>query len=77
MLLVISLPALCLLPFVSKAYNIDDPLFVWGARQIVAHPLDLDAGAGFYNDQWGPLAYFIGPTPKEAVVAALFDPSAR
>jgi len=33
--------------------------------------------AGFYNDQWGPLPYFIGPTPKEAVVAALFDPSAR
>jgi 4-amino-4-deoxy-L-arabinose transferase-like glycosyltransferase len=32
--------ALCLLPFVGKAFHIDDPLFVWVARHIVEHPLD-------------------------------------
>jgi 4-amino-4-deoxy-L-arabinose transferase-like glycosyltransferase len=30
----------CLLPFVNKAFHIDDPLFIWSARQILAHPLD-------------------------------------
>ncbi len=49
MLMVVLLPALCLLPFVNKAYNIDDPLFVWGARQIVAHPLDFFG----FEANWG------------------------
>src|SRR6516164_8039620 len=30
----------CLLPFVGKAYHIDDPLFVWTAQQISQHPFD-------------------------------------
>jgi 4-amino-4-deoxy-L-arabinose transferase-like glycosyltransferase len=31
---------LCLLPFVNKAFHMDDPLFVWTAQQIQKHPLD-------------------------------------
>jgi 4-amino-4-deoxy-L-arabinose transferase-like glycosyltransferase len=31
---------LSLLPFVDKAFHIDDPLFLWTARQIQTHPLD-------------------------------------
>ena len=27
-------------PFLNKPFNIDDPLFIWAARQIQAHPLD-------------------------------------
>jgi hypothetical protein len=30
----------CLLPFSGKAFNMDDPLFLWSAQQIVHHPLD-------------------------------------
>ena len=30
----------CLAPFAGKAFHIDDPLFIWTARQIVEHPLD-------------------------------------
>jgi 4-amino-4-deoxy-L-arabinose transferase-like glycosyltransferase len=30
----------CLLPFVARPLHIDDPLFVWCARHIAAHPLD-------------------------------------
>lgn len=30
----------CLLPFVNKAFHIDDPLFIWCAKQIQSHPLD-------------------------------------
>jgi hypothetical protein len=32
--------AACLLPFVNKAYHIDDPLFLYAARQIQADPLN-------------------------------------
>lgn len=30
----------CLGPFIAKPFNMDDPLFVWTARQIHAHPLN-------------------------------------
>lgn len=39
-MLLVGLTAACLLPFVGKAFNIDDPLFVWAAQHIRAHPLD-------------------------------------
>jgi 4-amino-4-deoxy-L-arabinose transferase-like glycosyltransferase len=29
-----------LLPFLAKPFNIDDPLFIWAAHQIQAHPAD-------------------------------------
>lgn len=32
--------AACLLPFVGRPLNIDDPMYVWAAEQIRAHPLD-------------------------------------
>jgi 4-amino-4-deoxy-L-arabinose transferase-like glycosyltransferase len=35
-----SLPVLLMLPFLSKAYHVDDPLFVWTAKQIVNNPWD-------------------------------------
>ena len=39
-LLLVALTLLALLPFVGKAFHIDDPLFVWTAKQIQAEPLD-------------------------------------
>ena len=30
----------CLVPFINKAFCVDDPLFLWAAAQIQAHPLD-------------------------------------
>lgn len=30
----------CLVPFIGKAFHIDDPLFVWCARHIQSHPGD-------------------------------------
>jgi hypothetical protein len=30
----------CLLPWINKAFCIDDPLFLWAAAQVQAHPLD-------------------------------------
>ena len=36
-------------PFLAKPFNIDDPLFIWAAHQIQAHPAD---PYGF-NVEWG------------------------
>ncbi len=34
------LPVVLLLPFLNRAYNIDDPMFVWMAQHVVEAPLD-------------------------------------
>jgi 4-amino-4-deoxy-L-arabinose transferase-like glycosyltransferase len=39
----------CLLPFLGKAFHMDDPLFIWTARHIQSHPVDF---YGFSVD-WG------------------------
>lgn len=40
-LLVLTVVALaCLLPFLDKAFHMDDPLFIWTAQQVRSHPLD-------------------------------------
>jgi hypothetical protein len=36
----LALTLLCLLPFVGKAFHIDDTLFVWAAKHITKKPLD-------------------------------------
>jgi 4-amino-4-deoxy-L-arabinose transferase-like glycosyltransferase len=48
-ILLVLLTLACLLPFVNKAFHIDDTAFVWIAKQIVKHPLD---PYGF-NVVWG------------------------
>src|SRR4030095_11556044 len=35
-----ALTLAALLPFLNKAYDIDDPLFLWMGQQIMRHPLD-------------------------------------
>jgi 4-amino-4-deoxy-L-arabinose transferase-like glycosyltransferase len=46
----LTLAVLALLgPFLGKPFHIDDPLFIWAARQIQAHPAD---PYGF-NVEWG------------------------
>src|ERR1700728_1456344 len=68
--LVLALALLaCLLPFSGKAFNVDDTLFIYVARQITHHPLDpygfkvnwfLDAVAVAYETKNPPLAaYYI------------------
>lgn len=39
-LLLVALTAVCLLPFAGKAFNMDDPLFIWVAQFIQSNPLD-------------------------------------
>jgi hypothetical protein len=49
----------CLLPFLGKAFHMDDPLFIWTAQHIQAHPVDF---YGFKVD-WG-----LEDTPMTAVM---------
>jgi tetratricopeptide (TPR) repeat protein len=39
-LLVVLVPLLCLVPFVTKAFHTDDTLFLWAAKNIQNHPGD-------------------------------------
>jgi 4-amino-4-deoxy-L-arabinose transferase-like glycosyltransferase len=38
--LLIIATVICVVPFSGTAFRIDEPLFIWAARQIVSHPLD-------------------------------------
>ncbi|MDH5203719.1 MAG: glycosyltransferase family 39 protein, partial [Nitrospirota bacterium] len=40
LIILTMLTLICLAPFADKAFNIDDPLFLWTARQIQNHPAD-------------------------------------
>ena len=40
LILIFALTAACLLPFIDKAFNIDDPLFIWSAKNIIKTPFD-------------------------------------
>ena len=51
-LLLGGLTLVALVPFLNKAYDIDDPLFLWMAQQIIRHPLDPYGG----TVHWASLA---------------------
>lgn len=78
-LVVTLVPALCLIPFIDKAFNIDDPLFLWAAQQIQTHPLNFydftinwygfDAPMSIINKNPPGVSYYI------AAVAFLFGGS--
>ncbi len=40
LLIIASAVVALLAPFSAKAFHIDDPMYIWAARQIQAHPLD-------------------------------------
>ena len=38
--IVVTITIVSLLPFITKAFNMDEPLFMWAARNIQSNPLD-------------------------------------
>ena len=40
LLILAAVSLACLLPFVGKAFHIDDPLFIWCARHIQSDPFN-------------------------------------
>lgn len=65
------LPLALLLPFAASAFRIDDPLFIWVAQQIQAHPLD---PYGFTVNWYGwpsPMSEVLQNPPLAAYFLAL------
>lgn len=50
LLILMSITLVCLVPFLDKAFNVDDPLFLWAGQHITNHPLDF---YGFYVNWFG------------------------
>jgi hypothetical protein len=61
----------CLLPFVHKAFHIDDPLFLWAARQIREHPLDFYGFNVYWYFNREPMATVTKNPPLTAHYIAL------
>jgi hypothetical protein len=56
-LLVLTILTLaCLLPFIGKAFHIDDPLFVWCARHLQSHPVDFYGFKVNWDGREAPMA---------------------
>jgi 4-amino-4-deoxy-L-arabinose transferase-like glycosyltransferase len=62
---------LLLLPFLAKPFNIDDPLFVWAAKQIVAHPLDPYGFTGNWQRHAEPFWSFMQNPPLASYYLAI------
>jgi len=46
---VVVIPVLCLAPFLSKAFHIDDTIFIWAAEQIQLNPIDFYGFSANWN----------------------------
>jgi 4-amino-4-deoxy-L-arabinose transferase-like glycosyltransferase len=63
---------LCLLPFIAKPFNIDDPLFVWTAQHIAQYPLNpYGFSVVWYADSM-PMSAVTKNPPLASYYAALF-----
>jgi len=61
----------CLAPFVGKAFNIDDPLFVWEGKQIVSHPLNPYGFSVVWYNHETPISEVSKNPPLASYYAAL------
>jgi 4-amino-4-deoxy-L-arabinose transferase-like glycosyltransferase len=69
-----ALTVICLLPFIGKPFNVDDPLFVWAAKQIAQHPLDPYGFRVIWYDTEMPMSQITKNPPLASYYAALFGP---
>src|SRR5690242_17447963 len=60
-----------LLPFLAKPFNIDDPLFLWAAKQIHAHPLNPYGFNVNWNGQEFPMSQVTENPPLACYYLAL------
>jgi 4-amino-4-deoxy-L-arabinose transferase-like glycosyltransferase len=69
-ILLAVLVLLCLLPFSNKAFNVDDPLFLWSAQQIATHPLDPYGVSVLWDASAAPLSEVTKNPPLACYYAA-------
>jgi 4-amino-4-deoxy-L-arabinose transferase-like glycosyltransferase len=73
-LVITAVTLACLVPFANRAFNIDDPLFIWVAQQIRQHPLDFYGfSINWYGSEMGAYQIIKNP-PLAAYYAALIGP---
>src|SRR3954468_3778209 len=63
--------AACLLPFATKAYHIDDTLFVWAAQHIREHPFDFYGFDVHWYATWEPMSRVTQNPPAACYYLAL------
>jgi Dolichyl-phosphate-mannose-protein mannosyltransferase len=61
----------CLLPFVNRAYHIDDTLFVWAGQQILKHPYEFYGFDVNWYRTWEPMAGVTQNPPATCYFLAL------
>ena len=76
LILATIIPVICLVPFITKAFHIDDPLFLWCAKQIQTHPFDFYGFTANWYGQQQPM-FLINQNPPLisyyiSVVASFF-----
>lgn len=69
--LVAAATIVLLLPFLDKAFHIDDPLFLWTAKQILMEPRDFYGFTGNWFGQAEPAYVFIKNPPLASYYIAL------
>jgi len=69
--IVAAAAVLPLLPFLDKAFHIDDPLFLWTAKQILAEPHDFLGFSANWFDYHSPATVFITNPPLASYYQAL------
>ncbi len=72
MALAFALPILLLAPFVNRAYNIDEPMFIWVAQRIVEHPFDFFGGSIERGGGSEPMYMYNQNPPGFSYVLAVF-----
>jgi 4-amino-4-deoxy-L-arabinose transferase-like glycosyltransferase len=68
---ILGLIALVLLPFIGKPFHIDDPMYLWVARQIVERPLDFYGFDVFWTGSVAPMWYLNQNPPLTSYFIAL------
>jgi Dolichyl-phosphate-mannose-protein mannosyltransferase len=69
-LLLGALTLFCLLPFSGKAFNVDDPLFLWSAQHIAEHPLDPYGFHALWDKSPAPMSEITKNPPLACYYAA-------
>jgi 4-amino-4-deoxy-L-arabinose transferase-like glycosyltransferase len=71
LLTLLGISLVCYLPFIGKAFHIDDPLFVWVARQIHVSPFDFFGFSVNWSGTPSPISHITQNPPLASYYIAL------
>lgn len=69
--LLTAVTLVCLVPFIGKAFHIDDPLFIWCAQQVQHHPCNFFGFEVNWEGRVAPMATITQNPPLAAYYLAL------